>query len=117
VNSQNLQIFAAVSIPLFAGETILTIDVGLYATTISRLDVGYTLTHRKNFHSQLMPRDAGIAEERHLSQKSADVRSTNTDRMHPNKGFARCGPCRFGKFRPAKLPGLFKQESFHSKIL
>jgi hypothetical protein len=80
---------------MVAGDARAAIEVWLDRTAIAALEPR-VVSRVDHLDPELMSEHARIAEKRHFSQVTADIRAADTDAMDFDDGFARAWACGFG---------------------
>ena len=100
-DSEDLEVFAAVSLTFGAGMAFPAIQVGFDRATIPGPDVGYAFSNLEHFHAQFVAGDARVVEKGKFPQIAADVRSADAHSGGADEGFS---GSRFGRLGGVKGP-------------
>src|SRR5438477_5124165 len=114
MNTKGLVVLATIRVPALTGEASLAINVRLNRAMIARLHVGHAVSHRKNFHAQLMARNAGITVKGHFAEIAGVIRPAYSNSMHTHERFAHAGRARLLDVDAPELLGFLKLNGFHS---
>ena len=113
VDAHYLKIIATVGQAFTAGITIRIVDVGFNAAAVTGFYVSDAIAYGDDFDAELVSRNTGIREERHLAEITAHVRAANADAVHADKGFTCCRAWWFRDVDGFPATGLGQAECFH----
>src|SRR5262245_35542248 len=88
-HTQNFERLAAIGVATAARKANLAIHVWLDRTTVARFDVGNTRSDRDHLHSQFVPGNPGIREERHLAEITRVVCAADPNAVNADEGVTR----------------------------
>ncbi len=91
MDSEHLQVFAAVDVASLAGMAFPAVEVGLDGTPVSGVDAGYSRAHGEDFHAEFVSGNARITVKRHFPEIPTEVGTANPDAMHLDERFAGAG--------------------------
>jgi hypothetical protein len=115
VNSQDLQIDAAIRFVMAAGNAASAIEERFDRAPIARSHVPGSGADLDDFDAELMTENPWIAEKGLVSNESMDVGATHADAVNAHERLARC-ECR-GRSRPFrrkdKATRFFKAKRLH----
>src|SRR5262249_17909898 len=114
VDAERLVVLAAVCVPAGAGVALLAVDVRLDGGPVAGPDVRHALADRQHFHAEFVPRDARVAEERHLAEVAGEVGAADADAPDADDRLARPRARRLGHIDDAELLRLGELNGFHT---
>jgi hypothetical protein len=83
MHTKHSNILAAIALADATGMTVATIQIGFNAADVPHPDRSYVVSHRNDFHSQFMAKNAGVRKKWLTTMKGMDVRTTNANSMDP----------------------------------
>src|SRR5437867_10758241 len=108
-------LFTAVGVTATAGVAVLTVDVGLHRTAVSRLYIRHAFANGEHLDAEFVPRNTRVAEEGHLAQKTAVVRAANANAMDADERVARARRRRLRNINAAERLRFFELNGFHER--
>jgi hypothetical protein len=113
MDAEHLELPAAVGVPPPARVAVRVVEVRLDRAAVAGPDVYHPRADLEHLDPQLMPRNAGVAEERHLAQVAADVGAADADPVDAHQRLARPGLPGRVRFDALEVLGRFQQQGFH----
>jgi hypothetical protein len=83
MHTKHSNILTAIRLTDATGMTVATIQIGFNAADVPHPDRSYVVSHRNDFHSQFMAKNAGVRKKWLTTMKGMDVRTTNANSMDP----------------------------------
>ena len=88
MDAQDLQVDAAVGLPPAAGNAAPAVQIRLDRAALAGLQPSLIRADLDDLHSQFVPENARIAEERLPAAVRVQVGAANADPVHAHQGFA-----------------------------
>src|ERR1700722_1754498 len=116
VNTECLVAFTAIGVAASTGITMLAIQVWLDGPALANAHICHALTYGDDLNTQFMSGNSRIAEVRHFAQKTAEIRSADTNTMHAHQGLTGSGRGRLWNFDYAEVVWLFQLNGSHGVL-